>query len=291
MNTLPPDRDLSPASRARQRAELTAIVDHESATRTYSRRLVPLAAAAAVVVVASAAVVVVPNLRDGRSQPAVSGSTGASSATKTSPWQIEPLSDAEKGELFSKCRPEMHPAKGEKVVDGFRFTNAPADAPATTWVVNWGAGLWYGCGFDKTGKFVTGNMAGTPGQPMYDVVEQGGMGSGLYMKSVARITVTPLNGEPVEALLRDGLYYAPVRKLEMNVDGPASTPLPYITRGYDAGGKLVYTGSATVGARTKARSKCYVDPDGKLDAWNGPKPTTTTSCLRMIAWDGRPSGH
>lgn len=295
--TLPPDRDLRPAARDRQRDELVAIAEHESATSPARRRLVPLAAAAAIVLVAGAAIAV-PVLRPDKDQPPVGG-------TDVAPvWQLTSLSDAERIALEPKCAPELQqqknipgrvkprggqPQAGQPkpdIIDGFRYTNAPADAAATQWLVKKQVGEWFACGFDRNGKRVTGMEAG-PGQPMYNVVDPMGMGTGLYLKSVHRITVTPHGGEPVEAILRDGYFYAPVRPLEMNVDGPPSTPLPYITRGYDAAGKLVFTSAATVGERTEARKKCYVNPDGTLAYYTPPKPKPT-SCLRMVAWDNHP---
>ena len=68
MNTLPPERDLSAATRTRQRHELMAIVDHESAGPRGRRRFVPLAAAAAVVLVVGAAIAV-PSLRPAHNTP------------------------------------------------------------------------------------------------------------------------------------------------------------------------------------------------------------------------------
>jgi hypothetical protein len=296
--TLPPDRDLRSEARDRQRDELMAIVEHESATSPARRRVVPVAAAAAIVLVVGAAIAV-PALRPDKDQSPVGGG-----AVATSDSPLTPLSSAERAALAPKCAPELdqpknftrrakpeHPqqphSSHQEIVDGFRYTNPPRDAAATHWVVKRAVGEWFSCGFDENGKFVTG-MEASPGQSMFGVVEPMGMGTGLYLKSVRRITVTPRGGEPVEAILRDGYFYAPVRPLEMNVEGPPSTPLPYITRGYDADGKLVYTSAATVGERTKARSKCYVDPQGKLSYYLTPKPTTTTNCLKMVAWDDHP---
>ncbi len=282
--TLPPERDLSPATRQRQRAELTAIVEHESATSPHSRRLVPLAAAAAVVLVAGAAIAVPalrPDKAPSQTQPPVSGSVATPGA------QIERLSEAELAAFGRKCT-EQDPV-AQKVIDGFRYTNPPADAAATTWVLAYGASLWINCGFDKNGTWVTGADANL-GQPMYGAVQPGGMGAGIYLKSVARITVTPLNGKPVEAVLRNGFYFAPVRRLQMNVEGPPFTPLPLVTRGYDAKGKLVYTSPATVGERSLKESKCYSDPVGESYVWSGTStPTPVPSdCIRTKAWDGRP---
>jgi hypothetical protein len=285
--TLPPERDLSPATRKRQRAELTAIVEHESAPSSHSRRLVPLAAAAAVVLVAGAAIAV-PALRPdnapSQSQPPVNGSVTAPSSP------IEPLSEAELAAFGRKCI--VHDRVAQEIVDGFRYSDPPADAAARTWVLAYGAGMWINCGFGKDGEWVTGTDANL-GQPMYDAVQPGGMGTGIYLKSITRITVTPLRGEPVEAVLRNGFYFAPVRKLQMNVEGPADTPLPYVTRGYDAKGKLVYTSPATVGERSKNQAKCYSDPLGKSYVWSGTADPTPApkDCIRTKAWDGRPGSR
>lgn len=305
MNTVPPEGDLRPATRERQRDELIAILEHQSTTRTASRRLVPLAAAAAVVLVTGAAIAV-PALRPDKDQPPTAGSGGW---VDPSGWQLEPLSAAEREQLAAKCAPELHEQKKlpgrvtsggrtanptpkpqqQDILDGFRYTNAPKDAAATQWVVKKEVGEWFSCGFDQTGQRVTGLEAG-PGQPMYGVVDPSATGTGMYLKSIRRITVTPDGGQPVEAILRDGYFYAPVRAMQEVVSGPPSTPLPYVTRGYDAAGKLVYTSVATLGELKKARSRCWVGPDGKLAYYIPPRPTSTSivNCLKMVAWDNHP---
>ncbi|MEV5960201.1 hypothetical protein AB0L70_00475 [Kribbella sp. NPDC051952] len=301
--TIPPDRDLRPATRERQRDELIAILEHETTTRTVSRRLVPLAAAAAVVLVAGVAIAV-PALRPDKGQPPVGGAVGR---LDPSGWQLEPLSAAEREQLAAKCAPELDqtkkipgrvtsggrtadpkPAKpDQEILDGFRYTNAPTDAAATQWVVKKKVGEWFACGFDQKGRRVTGLEAG-PGQPMYGVVDPSATGTGMYLKSIRRITVTPHGGQPVEAILRDGYYYAPVRAMKDVVSGPSSTPLPYVTRGYDANGTLVYTSHTTLGEVREARSRCWVGPDGELAYYMSPKPTSTANCLKMVAWDNHP---
>jgi hypothetical protein len=126
--TLPPDRDLRPATRARRRDELIAILERDSAPANRRRHLVPLAAAAAIVLVVGAAIAV-PALRDDKS-PGPGGDLprddGRTSAVRTS--TVEPLSAAEQAALGTNCPGDAPGRFKFKAIDGFKFVNPPSDA-------------------------------------------------------------------------------------------------------------------------------------------------------------------
>ena len=200
MNILLPDGDLRPSTRDRQRDELIAILDSESGTPSRRRLLVPLAAVATVVLVAALGL-------------ALRNSNPRHEQVASVPM-VEPLNAGEKAHLGQRCLVSYNLATstGHTVLDGFRFVNPPSDAYVRTWVVGFGDGLWVNCGFNEAGVMVSGTAAESR-LGLFNEVQAGGPGSGAYMKSITRITVTPLGGEPVEAVLRNGFYYAPVRSV------------------------------------------------------------------------------
>ncbi|MGZ0150970.1 hypothetical protein ACXJJ3_28215 [Kribbella sp. WER1] len=273
MNILMPDGDLRPSARERQRDELLAIV--ESGTPSRNRWLVPLAAVAAVVSVVTLGFF----LRDHHEQVA-------------SAPAVEPLSAAEKAHLGQRClvKYNLATSTGHAVLDGFRFVNPPDDAYVRTWIVGYGAGLWVNCGFDQAGALVSGTAA-TPQLGLFDEVQSGGPGSGTYVKPIARITVTPSGGAPVEAVLRNGFYYAPVRSVPAVKTPAADSPRPYVVRGYDATGKLVYTSPGTEGARRAGQAACRSEPTGHKYARVGtetPLPAPK-DCRPNLPWTWLPN--
>jgi len=278
-----PDGDLRPATRNRQRAELIAIADNESSTPKRRRHLVPLAAAAAIVLVAALAVVVPALRHDQEPAPAVDPTV------KTA---VEPLGAAEKARFGRRCllSYSMATSLNNAVLDGVRAVNPPTDAYATAWVAAYGAGTWIHCAFNQAGAIVSGGGA-EPEVGQYDVVRSIGPGNGAYLKSVARITVTPYDHEPVEAVLRHGFYYAPVSSVTIPGAKSGSTPRPYVVRGYDADGNLVYTGPETEEEAEAIYAVCYADPTGKKYVWTGEvKPVPAPrDCHRGLSWSWLPN--
>lgn len=278
MNILLPDGDLRPSTRDRQRDELVAILESGSGTPSRRRLLVPLAAVAAVVLVAALGFV----LRDGK--PRVEQVVSAPA--------VEPMSAAEKAHLGQRCLVSYNLATstGHAVLDGFRFVNPPSDAYVRTWVVGYGDGLWVNCGFDQAGVMVSGTAA-TTRLGLFNEVQAGGPGSGAYVKAVTRITVTPLGGEPVEAVLRNGFYYAPVRSLPARKAQTDSSPRPYVVRGYDATGQLVYTSPETEADRNAERVACRADPTGRTYASIGSQRSLPApkDCRPNLPWIWLPS--
>jgi hypothetical protein len=118
------------------------------------------------------------------------------------------------------------------------------------------------------------------------VIQSDGYGTGAYATSVARITVTPLGGTPVDAVLRNGSYYAPVKLVRIRGPRSDSTPRPYVVRAYDASGRLLYTSPRADGEIRAAQGRCYLDPTGKkLIRWMSenphPDPRTLPPLLRL----------
>jgi hypothetical protein len=280
MNTLPPEGDLRPATRERQRAELMAIVEHESAGTRPRRLLVPLAAAAAIALIAGAAIAV-PALRDHKSVGPTGDPTPAAVGVRTA---FEPMDRAKQAVLTKECGDNLTYSPPARPVAAFRATNPPADAVATQFVVMYAIGDWKFCGYDANGKRSTGGHH-KQGDPMVDPVAMNGAGGGSYVDGVARITITPLGGHPYEAVLRNGFFFASVPDVPFAGKGTDSTPMEYMVRGYDASGALIYTSPKTRGERRARDDRCAVDATGetflrpmppgfKIDSPTGPNVST-----------------
>ncbi|TCC59350.1 hypothetical protein E0H73_22080 [Kribbella pittospori] len=257
MNTLPPEGDLRPATRERQRAELTAIVEHESANARPRRLLVPLAAAAAIALIAGAAIAV-PALSDHKS----AGPAGNPNPVALGVTVFTPIAAGQQTALTWECGDKMTYSPPAEKVAGFRAVNPPADAVATTFVVMHAIGNWKFCGYDSNGKRSTGGIQ-KPGDDMMDPVEMRGAGAGSYVEGVARITITPLGGQPYEADLQHGFFYASVPNVPFAGKGTDSTPTEYMVRAYDASGALIYTSPKTRGERQARDARCVVDATGE----------------------------
>lgn len=286
MSTPPPEHDLRPETRVRQRAELIAIVEQDSAT-TPRRRFVPLVAAAAVVAIIAGLAIGLPALRRDNSEPAVSGDP--------QPPAVEPLSAADKslyGKLcFTRTRMTLtKPREGYQVLDGFRFQNAPANAFSSNWVVikNTSLGLWTACGLNAQGKLVQSMVSGTD-QVHYRAVEARMIGAGTYAAQITRITVAVGNQPPVEAVLRHGFFYTAVPYVRVRGPHTDATPLPYTIHGYDATGSLVYSSPKNDGEWRAQGKTCYVDPNGRAVVWmsDNPHPDPKT-CRRSFIWNYQP---
>lgn len=163
--------------------------------------------------------------------------------------------------------------------------NPPGDALVRTWVVGYGDGLWVNCGFNQAGVMVSG-AAAAPRLGLPNEVQNGGPGSGAYVKPVVRITVTPMGGRPVEAVLRNGFFYAPVKSVPASKSPTDSSPRPYVVRGYDAAGTLVYASPETEADRKAEQVACRADPTGRTYAVIGterPLPAPK-DCRPNLPW-------
>jgi hypothetical protein len=289
MNT-PPEHDLRPSTRERQRDELIAIVGHESHDGTPRRRVVPLVAAAAVLALTAGLAVGIPVLRDQSRGVPVNGPVKKQT-------DVEPLNAADKARLGKACVDKMQPriagravqAEPYEVLDAFKFPHAKSNTYTPVWVVvhtkMWG---WTSCGIDATGKVRQVFPFGQD-QTMYRPVEHRMIGGGAYAKSITRITVDVGTRPTMEAVLRHGYFYVPVPYVRVRGPHSDSTAIPVVVRGYDAAGKLVYTSPRTDGEFHARRNACYVDPDGKLVAWmsDNPSPDPKT-CQKSTVWNYLP---
>ncbi|MET9317335.1 hypothetical protein ABZX12_36415 [Kribbella sp. NPDC003505] len=282
MITSPPD--LRPETRARQRAELTAIVAHEAARKPRGR-VVPLLAAAAVLAVTAGLAFGVPALRR---------DNGQAPATQP-PQAVAPLNDADKTRFAKLCAQRLQLPKRSpesvryQVLDGFRFTNPPAGAYTTSWVIVREFGLWITCGLDAEGN-VKQSLPQGDNQDLYRAVEPRMIGAGAYAAHIKRITVAVGNQEPVEAVLRNGFFYTAVPYVRVRGPHVDSTRRVYVVRGYDATGKLVYTSPGTDGEVAALSRACYLDPNGKLTVWqsDNPHPDPKT-CRQGYFWNYGPN--
>lgn len=286
--TPPPDHDLRPATRNRQRDELIAIVDHESVQTTHRRRLVPLAAAAAVVVVIAGLAFAVPALRGDDAQPPVSGAGSAKPA-------VEPLTSTQAAEYGKACQQSFSPSPQKPgqtytVTDGFKWVNPPADSHAIAWVVvtyESGSRHQVACGFDAEGKR-TEQVWASSGETKMAAIDKTAAGGGTYVKSITRVTIAVGTGPATEAVLRNGFFFAPIKY----VDTPGPLKLDeaptYTLRAYDADGQVVYASAKTVREQQAQLDGCYTNPEGTkvVMVFGGRKGTPPVSqCKRGVAWN------
>ncbi|MEV8375113.1 hypothetical protein AB0P21_20415 [Kribbella sp. NPDC056861] len=286
MNT-PPEHDLRPSTRERQRDELIAIVGHESHQGAPRRRIVSLVAAAAVLALTTGLAVGIPVLRDERRGLPVNGPVKKQT-------DVEPLDAADKARFGKACADKMQfpiPARAGRsepfeVLDGFSFPHAKSNTYTPVWVVVHTKMMgWISCGIDSTGKVRQAYPSGE-NQVMYRPVENRMIGGGAYAKSITRITITVGTRPAMEVVLRHGYFYAPVPYVRVRGPHSASTAIPVVVRGYDATGKLVYTSPRTDGEFHARRNACYIDPNGKLVAWmsDNPSPDPKT-CKKSSVWN------
>jgi hypothetical protein len=281
--TPPPEHDLRPSTRNRQRDELIAIVDHESASSAPRRRLVPLAAAAAVVAVVAGLAIGVPALRGDGTQPPVSGQETAAAPA------IEPLSKAEQATYGKDCATSgSNTSKGDDknytVVDGFRWVK-PTDPARSGVIVVRTPKVTSACVITSKGQVTTYNFA-LPGGAQGALVVGGAQGT--YTKAVNRITVAVSGGPATEAVLRHGFFFAPVKWISLTKMPAPDSPPTYDVRGYDTDGKLVYATPKTFREQQAEIDACYTDPEGKRVVYSNidvNKNPTVDECKRGIPWN------
>lgn len=297
--TPPPEHDLRPSTRDRQRDELTAIVAHESHEGRPRRRLVPLAAAAAVVALTAGLAVGVPALRDDGSEPAVSGSAGSDSASAAPIRELDALATKLTwGDCLIGTGPmpdNVLPYTGGKA---FEYTKETAPGTPKRWFYtatgSYGTSLV--CALDAKGKVIERwSAAGRSGRGsvLFAAADLRGNNSGLYTDPVARITVQKPGGPAVEARLRDGFWFTQVAPL----DRPAKllTVWPYqrtdpssalaTVRGYDKAGKLIYDSTE----QGPSPDDCYANPAGTKVVKAGKTPNPNPAdCRKTLSWSYQP---
>ncbi|MFI7063683.1 hypothetical protein ACIBL3_22045 [Kribbella sp. NPDC050124] len=287
----PPDHDVRPATRDRQRDELIAIIDHESAQEAPRRRLVPLAAAAAVVAVTAGLAIGVPALRGDNAQSPVSGPN-----TGTAKPAVAPLSEAEKRAYTKACdSPKSPDPKAAEriytVTDAFKWVNPPSDTHAIAWVVlrytSAGRISASACGFNAKGQR-TEYVWARSGETKRAVIDKTAAGGGTYAKSVARITMASGTGPTVEAIMRDGLFFAPMTYEPTRGPLKPDAAVPYTVRAYDANGQVVYASAKTVREQQAELDSCYTNPEGTKVVFalaDGKGTPPVGQCKRGVAWN------
>jgi hypothetical protein len=281
----PPEYDIPPATSNRQRDELIAIVDHESAQATPRRRLVPLLAAAAVVAVTAGLAIGVPALRGDKAQPAVSGSSTGAAAPA-----VEPLTVAEKAKYLKLCHHPLvghAPSQAYVVTDAFKWVNPPSGTQALAWLVlkHNPTNSFVACGFANN-RTVAWSWS-SKGETQMNLVQNSGAGNGTYAASVARITIAIGAGPATEAVLRHGFYFAPMKYVGTPRLSPNTAPT-YTIRGYDANGKLIYASPKTERELQAELDGCFTNPAGtKVVFVGGGRQTTppVSQCKRGVAWN------
>jgi hypothetical protein len=309
--TPPPDREVPGRVRDRQRDELVAIVEHESDTPR-RRIAVPLLAAAAVLAVTAGLAFGVPALRSDN-KPAPAGTAPAAGATKVAsgntpktqqakPAQTRELSAAETAAFRKQCitftKDYQDSFASFEVIHAFEYVKTARPGLAKGWLVGRkGMDYWIcsrsGHG-DIAGDFVFG--AEIPKRYkdlsyLFSPVDERGGNAGMYIPSVARVTVQH-EGEPaVEAALREGFWFAPMEDARPQLDSKGKpvftdnhligvTP-GWTIRGYDGDGKMVYD-SAKNGPDVR---KCYSNPAAtEVLVNNSVKHPTPASCQKMFDW-------
>lgn len=300
----PPEHDLPEGVRSRQRDELVAIVDHEVGTPR-KRIAVPLLAAAAVLAVTAGLAFAVPALRGDKTAPA--STTPVAGVTKKKPPAVQPavireLSAAEKAAFRDKCvaftEGYQDPFASFEVIEGFTYVKTARQSLAKSWLVaRRGMDYWI-CTRNGYGNIASDFIFGPQASGRYkDVpylfapVDGRGNGGGLYIPSIARITVQHDGEQAVQAVLRDGFWFAPMEEARGMLDskGKRATPdnhligvIPgWTIRGYDGDGKLVYD-SAKNGPDVR---KCYSNPAvTEVLVVNSAKHPTPASCQKMFDW-------
>jgi hypothetical protein len=300
--TPPPDHDLPGTVRNRQRDELVAIVDHEA--ETPRRRLaVPLLAAAAVLVVVAGLAVAVPALRD-KDEPAPAATPPKVAVSKKPPVQpakTRQLSAAQTAAFRSACitftQYSSDSFASYEVIEAFEYVETARPSLAKGWLVaRKGMDYWI-CARDGRGSVVGDSGFGPVVSPaskdvpyLFAPVDQRGVSSGMYIPSITRVTVQHTGEAVVEAVLKDGFWFAPMADAKLKRDGNGQPVRPdngligvapgWTIRGYDDA-KLVYD-SAKNGPSVK---KCYSNPAvTEVVVINAVKNPTPTTCQKMFDW-------
>ena len=310
MNNLitPPDHDVPGPVRQRQRDELIAIIDHEAHAPRNRRIAVPLLAAAAVLAVTAGLAFAVPALRSDKT----TGTTPAAGVTKTTkttpkaqqvqPAQTRELSAAEQSAFRNQCitftAGYQDSFASFEVIHGFAYVKTARPSLAKSWLVTRKGMDYWICTRNGYGQIASDftfgpNLSGRHKDVPYLFAPVDGRGNagGLYIPSIARITVQHDGEKPVEAVLRDGFWFAPMEddQPKRGSDGKAVfkdnhligvTP-GWTIRGYDGEGKLVYD-SAKNGPDVR---KCYSNPAAtEVLVVNSDKHPSPATCQKMFDW-------
>jgi hypothetical protein len=306
--TPPPDREVPGRVRERQRDELVAIVDHEAGSPR-RRIAVPLLAAAAVLAVTAGLAFGVPALqKDTNPEPAgtppTAGATKVASGNtpKTQQAKTRELSAAETAAFRNQCITFTEEYQDSfasfEVIHAFEYVTTARPSLAKSWLVTRKGMDYWICSRSGYGQVATTFVFGAEIPDRYkDVpylfapVDERGSNAGMYIPSVARVTVQH-DGEPaVEAALREGFWFAPMEDAQAHKDSNGQPVMPdnhligvtagWTIRGYDGDGKLIYD-SAKNGPQVK---NCYSNPAAtEVVVINSVKHPTPATCQKMFDW-------
>lgn len=171
--------------------------------------------------------------------------------------------------------------------DGFKWVNPPSDTSTIAWVVFDSAGKSIACGIDAKGKPKDWAW-GIKGATEMAVVNVKDTGVGSYTKGVARITIASGSGPAIDAVLRNGFFFAPMKHVD-TLERPKPEAAPNETiRAYDAAGKVVYESAKTYREQQARLDACYTNPEGTkvVMIFGGRKGTPPVhQCRRGVAWN------
>ncbi|WP_427896219.1 hypothetical protein ACQHIV_20015 [Kribbella sp. GL6] len=285
-----PDHPLPPETHERMRADLLAAIETKP-----RRTLAPIVAAAAVLVVVAGLMIAVRTKPHTAPPAARPNATRALTAAETETLRTQCLTEANR--ITSKSLP--HPFTDFKVVRAFEFTGVRDPKVVSTWLIGYGIEKFpqpkgmpelpdrshptYWLCSRTAGGVVSepsirfGPGARLSGSPFMRIARN----AGVYTKTVARITVQPKGGSPLDAVLQDGFWFAPtVGRTDW---GPYDSDDPgrndFVIRAYDADGNLLGTDSGIdPSAPTVTCPLVFVTlPNGKTDTV--PKTPTPPECV------------
>ena len=295
-----PERPLPPGRHQKLRSDLLAAIETETA-RTPRRVLGPLVAAAAVLaVVAGLAVGVQALKRD----------DGAPAGPDHAQPRIKELSAQDTKTLRQQCQREAdkitradlpHPFDDFTTLKAFEFVDVTAPKVVKTWFIGSGDEVYKGlksgpgrtapilwlCSRTAGGVISESSIRFPSAVNMPDPVLGFARNAGVFVAPVTRVTVQPKGQPEIEAVLRDGMWFAPT---EGRINwGPfdAADPVTktYVLRGYDASGRQIYS-SATTPA--PVQTDCvvrgpYTNKDGKTISPT-PNPSASPPDCKLYKW-------
>jgi hypothetical protein len=253
----PPQLDLRPSTRERQRQELTALV--AAGPRRRPALAPTLVTAAAVAGVIAGGVFGIPAYRDSRHSPAPAPAPAAKPGSA-----IRELTRAEATTTLASCAAQTNSVaagskgrfKDSRVVDAFTVTAVHTEGQTKTWLVGRRptpplADTLEVCGLDINGKLVSAQETLVSPMSLTGLVESAGQNFGQFSLPVTRVTIQVTGGQELDTVARNGFWFAPVEHTAKPFDSwqSAAPPKPGSRvgvypgtrlRGYSATGKLLY---------------------------------------------------
>jgi hypothetical protein len=247
----PPELDLRPSTRGRQRQELMALV--AAGPRRRPALAPTLITAVAVAAVIAGGVFGIPAYRDSHHIPAPAPAAKPGSA-------IRELTRAEATATLASCAAQTNSIaagskgrfKDSRVVDAFTVTAVRTEGQTKTWLVGRRptpplADTLEVCGLDINGKLVSAQETLVSPMSLTGLVESAGRNFGQFSLPVTRVTIQVAGGPELDAVARNGFWFAPVEHTAKPFDSWQPKPGSRVgvypgtrLRGYSATGKLLY---------------------------------------------------